>query len=261
MRLEYKYSTRVEFGTDIERHNILLRCQPATEGFQQIVSEMVYFDDGYWLKEGHDGFGNRIITGGTDLLHSTLKYTSLGVVEETTYCIPDSEPHPMFSLPSRLTLPPIVLWTDDSAGFLDRCLAIMHRVHRHITYTPCATTLQTTAQEVWLSRKGVCQDYAHLMVALCRSAGMPARYVCGLMAGEGQTHAWVEVHDGMCWYAFDPTNDTAIATGYIKIAHGRDALDCPVSRGTYSLHRGAPSTGANRGTEKTIINVTVKEIK
>ena len=107
----------------------------------------------------------------------------------------------------------------------------------------------TTASDVMRHRKGVCQDYAHLMTALCRMAGMPARYVCGLMKGEGQTHAWVEVHDGQCWYAFDPTNDTAIASGYIKLAHGRDALDCPVSRGTY----------LGVSTEETFISVKVQE--
>lgn len=110
--------------------------------------------------------------------------------------------------------------------------------------------LHTTAADAFASRMGVCQDYAHLMVALCRAAGFHARYVCGLMMGEGQTHAWVEVYDGLCWYAFDPTNDTAVATGFIKIAHGRDALDCSVSRGVY--------TGISNQT--TNVSVTVKEI-
>lgn len=259
MKLEYKYSTRIKFSSDIERHNILLRCQPANEVFQKVVSEMVYFDDGYWLKEGHDGFGNRVISGGTNLLHSTLKYTSLGVVEQTTYCIPDPVPHPMFSLPSALTGLSQLPTLNSNMAFLDRCFEIMHLVHHHIDYTCNVTTMQTTAMDVWNSKKGVCQDYAHLMVALCRAAGMPARYVCGLMSGEGQTHAWVEVHDGMCWYAFDPTNDTAIANGYIKLAHGRDALDCPVSRGTYRI---SPHSVSNdMPNEQSFISVMVKEIK
>ena len=108
----------------------------------------------------------------------------------------------------------------------------------------------TTAEDAFRHRQGVCQDYAHLMIALCRQAGIPARYACGLMIGEGQTHAWVEAHDGQCWYAFDPTNDTAIATGYIKLAHGRDAQDCPVSRGVYM--------GVSQ--EYTTVNVKVEQI-
>lgn len=204
--------------------------------FMHVVHERLYVSDGFWLKEGRDGFGNRIISGGTEQQHSTLQYTSSGVVELTTYCIPDANIHHAFFLPSRLTVPtpamhaliPVL-----TGRFLDDCMAICHAVHRHITYTPNATTMATTAADIFIGRKGVCQDYAHLMVTLCRMAGIPARYVCGLMQGEGQTHAWVEAHDGNSWYAFDPTNDTAVAFGYIKLAHGRDALDCPVSRGTY----------------------------
>lgn len=255
MRLEYRYSTRVEFGQSIGRHDILLRCQPKEEAFQHIVREDLYFSDGFWLKEGHDGFGNRIVHGGTEQMHSTLQYISCGVVEQTTYCIPDDDPHPMFFLPSRLTAATdgmTELVKQTKADFLGRCLDIMHAVHHHITYTPNSTTMLTSAMDVWQSQVGVCQDYAHLMVALCRNSGIGARYVCGLMAGEGQTHAWVEAHDGQCWYAFDPTNDTAIASGYIKLAHGRDALDCPVSRGTYRAFGGSG--------EKTNISVIVSEI-
>lgn len=241
MRLTYEYHTSVTFRPSIGRHTILLRCLPAKHPFQQIRHEEVLLDEGFWKKEGYDGLGNRIITAGTGERHRELCYTARGEVECSTYCIPDDKPHPMYRQPSRLTTltNPIPLsqnWKE-SAGSgknaLDVCLEIMHFVHRHIEYTPHVTTLNTTAEEAFLLRKGVCQDYAHLMVSLCREQGFPARYVCGLMLGEGSTHAWVEVHDGQCWYAFDPTNDTAVATGYIKMAHGRDALDCPVSRGTF----------------------------
>lgn len=238
----------------IGRHNFLLRCQPREEAFQHVVREDLFFGDGLWIKEGRDGLGNRTIHGGTEQMHSTLQYISCGVVELTTYCIPEISAHPMFFLPSRLTMTTKEMREgirDDGGDFLTRCLNTMHAVHQHIEYTPCATTMLTSALEVWEGRRGVCQDYAHLMVALLRANGIGARYVCGLMAGEGQTHAWVEAYDGQCWYAFDPTNDTAIASGYIKLAHGRDATDCPVSRGTY--------IGCCR--EKSEVKVIVSETK
>lgn len=245
MTLSYEYSTRVEFSNSIGRHNILLRCLPARTPFQKSVSEDLSLSGEFWLNEGLDGFGNRIISGGTIEWHSVLEYSCKGTLECDTYCIPDANPHPMYRMPSRLTMigdPPLTpspptpergreeLEGDD---FLERCLDIMHAVHEYVSYEPNTTHILTTAEETLRSRRGVCQDFAHLMVALCRKEGLAARYVCGLMQGEGATHAWVEVHDGLCWYAFDPTNDTAIAAGYIKLAHGRDALDCPVSRGTY----------------------------
>lgn len=264
MTLSYEYSTRVEFSNSIGRHNILLRCLPARTPFQKSVVEDLSLSGEFWLNEGLDGFGNRIISGGTIELHSVLEYSCKGTLECDTYCMPDANPHPMYRMPSRLTMigappltpsPPIPergrgeLQADaceesvfsflekvgelKAEGFLEKCLGIMHAVHEYVSYEPNTTHILTTAEETLRSRRGVCQDFAHLMVALCRKEGLAARYVCGLMQGEGATHAWVEVHDGQCWYAFDPTNDTAIATGYIKLAHGRDALDCPVSRGTY----------------------------
>lgn len=253
MTLAYEYTTRVEFSNSIGRHNILLRCLPARTPFQKSVREDLSLSEDFWLNEKQDGFGNRIISGGTTEWHSALEYLSTGVLECDTYCIPDANPHPMYRMPSRL-IPPLTppqggelkedvlgkfdfspVWRsgEGEVCFLQRCLDIMHAVHEYVSYEPNTTHILTTAEETLRSRRGVCQDFAHLMVALCREEGLAARYVCGLMQGEGATHAWVEVHDGQCWYAFDPTNDTAIANGYIKLAHGRDALDCPVSRGTY----------------------------
>lgn len=192
--------------------------------------------NGFWHREGTDGFGNRIISGGTSDRHSVLEYSSKGVVEMDTYCIPDAMPSRVYSMHSALTAADeemkaiLPLMTGD---VLTDCMNIAHAVHAHIDYVAGVSTVVTTAHETFIKRRGVCQDYAHLMIALCRSGGIPARYVCGLMEGEGATHAWVEVHDGLCWYAFDPTNDTAVATGYVKLAHGRDSLDCPVNRGVF----------------------------
>ncbi|MBQ0075394.1 MAG: transglutaminase family protein [Prevotella sp.] len=223
------------FNPSIGQHNIQLRCLPARETFQKAVSETFTISECFWHGEGLDGFGNRIISGGTRERHATLEYICRGTIKQSTYCIPDAEPHPIFSLPSeeRFDVLEDIISEAKALHGLDAPLAVMHYVHRFMTYRPGTTDINTSLRDVIAMRQGVCQDYAHLMVEICRKAGLPARYVCGLMIGEGATHAWVEVHDGQCWYAFDPTNDTAIATGYIKLAHGRNANDCPVSRGTY----------------------------
>lgn len=253
MLLCYEYTTRVTFSPAVGQHNILLRCLPSREVFQRVCRESFSLSEGFWHKESLDGQGNRILVGGTSLLHDSMEYVSSGIVDTSVYCLPDALPHPMYALQSSQTQPSQEMHTLLPAltgHILPDSLAIAHRVHRHIVYTPCATHMLTSASEVYRLRKGVCQDYAHLMITLCRMAGMHARYVCGLMMGEGQTHAWVEVHDGQCWYAFDPTNDTAVATGYIKLAHGRDALDCPVARG---LYHGVAQ-------EHMLVNVTVSAV-
>lgn len=237
VKLSYRYTTRVKFSPSVGRHTIMLRCLPSREAFQHVCEESFSVSDDFWHRESIDGFGNRVVSGGTRERHSLLEYTSCGVVESSTYCIPDASPHPMYLLPSRMTEVSreilLLLPRKMSGVVLEDAMRIMHAAHGHLAYTPGVTTMETTAMDVCRRRQGVCQDYAHLMIVLCRIAGMPARYVCGMMEGEGSTHAWVEVHDGQCWYAFDPTNDTAVASGYIKLAHGRDVCDCPVSRGSF----------------------------
>ena len=80
---------------------------------------------------------------------------------------------------------------------------------------------------------GVCQDYAHIFLALCRLMGIPARYVAGMMVGEGATHAWTEVWILGAWIGFDPTNNRLAGDHYIKLSHGRDFGDCTIDKGCF----------------------------
>lgn len=268
-RFAYTYSTCIEYDNAVTNHVVRLRCRPMNCHFQSIKDEHLTLHPDFWWAESEDSMGAKVLQGGMRDAHNTFYYISEGVVEHTSfYVIPDSNPHPMYLLPSSLTpfhddmamlFPEEIrdkktnkpqVKSYDNTSFLPYCLSICHNVWQWMQYCPGATSLFSTARDAFTLRKGVCQDYAHLMISLCRAKGIPARYVCGLMEGEGQTHAWVETHDGQCWYAFDPTNDTAISENYIKIAHGRDANDCAVSRGAFN--------GITSQTTK--INVIVKEI-
>jgi transglutaminase-like putative cysteine protease len=112
---------------------------------------------------------------------------------------------------------------------------------------PRSTGVQTGAQEAFDKCQGVCQDIAHLTVALLRETGVPARYVSGYLfpkpdaePGEevtGQSHAWVEYWTGE-WAACDPTNDTGVGQRHVVVAAGRDYADVPPLKGIY---HGAPS--------------------
>lgn len=117
-------------------------------------------------------------------------------------------------------------------------------IHRDLTYDPEATDVQTKVRDTLQLRRGVCQDYAHLMIALCRSMGLPARYVSGyhfvgdLQGGsadfEQASHAWVEVHiPGTGWLGFDPTNNAEVGWRYVKLGHGRDYKDIVPVKGVY----------------------------
>jgi transglutaminase-like putative cysteine protease len=110
-------------------------------------------------------------------------------------------------------------------------------VHAAITYEFGVTSVCTTAAEALAGGRGVCQDSAHVMIALCRAAGRPARYVSGHLLGEGGTHAWVEVivpdPAGARAVAFDPCNGRRAGLDYLTIATGRDYTDVAPTSGTY----------------------------
>ena len=116
---------------------------------------------------------------------------------------------------------------------MDRAVCAMHELYTRFQYIPGVTDIGTTAEQALELGKGVCQDYAHIMIAVMRQMGIPARYVNGLMIGEGATHAWVEIYTDGGWYGLDPTNNLHIDDYYIKLAHGRDYADCVVDKGIF----------------------------
>jgi transglutaminase-like putative cysteine protease len=127
-------------------------------------------------------------------------------------------------------------------------------VYRWMTYTFDRTGVDTTAGQALAARHGVCQDYAHLMLALCRLLGIPARYVSGYLVGEGGTHAWVEVlqplaGDAVQILAWDPTHDRPADSRYVTVAVGRDYHDVAPVSGT--------CCGPQAGRLSTALRVTV----
>jgi transglutaminase-like putative cysteine protease len=110
-------------------------------------------------------------------------------------------------------------------------------VHEAVTYVYGVTSVATTAAEALAGGRGVCQDTAHVMIALCRATGLPARYVSGHLLGEGGTHAWVEVivadAAGARAVAFDPCNGRRAGRDYLTVATGRDYTDVAPTSGTY----------------------------
>jgi len=123
----------------------------------------------------------------------------------------------------------------DDLDFAQLCC---ERVKAAITYEFGVTSTSTTAAEAYAGGRGVCQDHAHVMLALCRSAGLPARYVSGHLLGDGGTHAWVEVVIPEGPYArvvaFDPCNGIRAGARHLPIATGRDYRDVAPTSGSYS---------------------------
>ncbi|MEK0446971.1 MAG: hypothetical protein RLZZ399_2292 [Verrucomicrobiota bacterium] len=120
--------------------------------------------------------------------------------------------------------------------------ALMRYVYQQCTYVAGATHVNTTSTQFFETKRGVCQDFAHLMLALCRAVRLPARYVSGYLydarrkdiRGAHSTHAWVDVWiPGNGWYGLDPTNNCLAGEHYVTLAVGRDYQDVAPVKGTY----------------------------
>jgi transglutaminase-like putative cysteine protease len=122
-----------------------------------------------------------------------------------------------------------------------RVAEVMDRVGRWLqatfTYAPDVTNASSPIDDILDHGKGVCQDFAHLMIALLRTLGVPVRYVSGYIhrPNKGsQSHAWCEVWiPDLGWVGIDPTNDTLITDHFVKVAIGRDYSDVPPNKGVY----------------------------
>ncbi len=115
-------------------------------------------------------------------------------------------------------------------------LALMGFTYKYLKYLPNSTHVYTHMRDVIENRCGVCQDFAHVFIGLCRSVKIPARYVSGYLATEtaSATHAWTEIYlPKIGWRALDPTHDRQADETYVKIGHGRDYADVPPVSGSY----------------------------
>lgn len=130
----------------------------------------------------------------------------------------------------------------DQTDLWQAAIAIMRFVHRNFSYVPNSTSVNTHMLEVLQQRRGVCQDFAHVMVGMCRSMKIPARYVSGYiyngpadhLLGAQASHAWCEVFlPELGWRGLDPTNNQQADEHYVKVAIGRDYADIVPIKGSY----------------------------
>lgn len=128
---------------------------------------------------------------------------------------------------------------DSNAG---RVLELMAAVARRLVYERGVTDVQTTADEVIALGRGVCQDFAHVLISACRTIGIPARYVSGYLYdpeasaayAAAASHAWVDVFSAdRGWISLDPTHEREQNDHYVRVAVGRDYADVPPTRGVY----------------------------
>ncbi len=260
-KLKFKYGMRLDFSSPVTGHYFALRCIPQSSSRQEItLTRCQVMPDGE-LYEIKDGFGNMKLSGCILDPHDYFEYDIEGTALVQGMGEEEGPLHPMYKYPSRYTAcePVVIDYASRLAREcklsgahtpLEKAVYVMNDLYRHFSYAPSVTGIHTTAAQALTLGKGVCQDYAHIMIALMRYMGVPARYVNGLMIGEGFSHAWVEIYTGTGWYGLDPTNCLHIDDYYIKLAWGRDYGDCVIDKGRFLGSAGQTQT----------ITVNVEEI-
>ncbi|HIZ65467.1 MAG TPA: transglutaminase family protein [Candidatus Blautia pullicola] len=259
-QLHFEYDMTLAFDSLVEKHRFTLKCFPHTDERQEISQLHVEVFPNEFLCNAQDSFGNSCIYGYAEGQHDHFSVHVTGHAKtglasyETAEDIPNIS---MYKYQTPYTKPGDCLkayrqqfaWKEETTA-LDKALVFMKQLYQDFHYEQGVTNISTTAEEALVLGKGVCQDYSHIMLSLCRMERIPSRYVVGMLMGEGLSHAWVEICSGGRWIALDPTNNLVVDTQHIKISSGRDYQDCIINQGVF--------TGFASQTQE--IQVSVKEI-
>lgn len=266
--LSYVFETSLSFSEPVTDHSFVLRCLPKSTNTQKVMESQVFTHPRIPLTEQVDGFGNRIIVGYCPEAHESFNFYATGLAMVEPQDAGPTPAHPMYLPATALTMPDDALRAlaaqesvedGDVWGAVQR---LSTRVYESFEYVPGATDTTTTAAEAFAKGQGVCQDYAHVLIALCRIKGIPARYVTGLMVGEGATHAWVEAHDGERWRGIDPTHNRVVDDRYMLFATGRDFEDCPIERGVFRGNaEQTQEVTASLGDDAPAVNATTAHLR
>ena len=237
------------FIEEITNHSFTLKCIPISGPTQEIEDVEISLTPEIPLSIGEDAFGNQQLYGKIADPHElfTVRIQGSVTVKGYPYMEPAGPSQWIYKYPTKYTeagprlkslYGAVKAEIKQIKDPMEAARRVMNYVAANMQYQPAVTNIGTTAEQALTLQKGVCQDYAHILIAICRQAHIPARYVVGMMTGEGASHAWVEIYVQGCWYGLDPTNQKMVDDSYIKISHGRDYQDCLVERGIF---RGNPN--------------------
>ncbi len=259
MKISLVHATELDYESDVVESVMDTRLGPMTDQHQRWERHEMSTRPASSVRRYADGNGNAAHLVTLARPHRSLKLVMRGSVETVLEDPFASAPARRLTVLERLdhvSPSPLVprhpgleaLASPHRAagdeGTFDSVRRLMHVVYEEFAYRPETTTVFTTADEMLTMGGGVCQDFAHLLIGLCRAIDIPARYVSGYIVtgerpdephrGGGASHAWAEVYTTTHgWRGFDATNDLVAADRHVKMAIGRDYSDVPPTRGTY----------------------------
>ena len=254
MKLRIEHSTSFSYNAPISEAYTELRLHPLDTTTQRCLSFRLTTEPRGEIMEYIDRFGNLIHH--FDALESHEKVVVKAISEVVTNTAFMDDQRELTPLDEFDYLAPTNYAAHDEAIFsfvapqivkedaTQTAQQIMQALFRSMKYERGATDVRTTAVEALSLGRGVCQDFAHVMLAACRSAGIPSRYVSGYLysakpaesdqAANAASHAWVDVFSpGRGWISLDPTHGSEQTADYVRIAVGRDYADVPPTRGVF----------------------------
>jgi transglutaminase-like putative cysteine protease len=266
------HETRLDFSTPVQEHHCEMRLTPHEGAHQRLLSHALSVDPPADLHAYTDAFGNKVVYFNVMAPHEFLvtrvsSRVETGLENPFDYRLmtaaaedlwygdqlrrrPELWQYILHRSPATPALSSLDLAglklprRDRSHAVQSSLLSVLDWIHDTLRYQAGMTGTHTPLHEALGKRAGVCQDFAHLFIALVRSWGLPARYAMGYMrgsvegyddaTGEEATHAWAEVLvPGAGWRGFDPTNRLCVNDQYLSVAVGRDYLDAAPQRGTF----------------------------
>ena len=259
MKVRVEHLTRFEYDSDVVESVIDVRLGPRSDAHQRWGAFEIGIEPAGSYRRYSDGFGNTGFLVTLARPHKRLHLRTAGEIETLLvdpFAVPTQRPGSLgpSALADCLDPSPLVPAVPELEALaaphrpaspddtFDAVQRLMHLVNERLDYVAGVTTVETTVVDVLGEPRGVCQDFAHLLVGLCRSVGIPARYVSGYIVAEAggprrgirASHAWVEAYTPTHgWRGFDPTNDLVASAYHVKLVIGRDYSDIPPHRGTF----------------------------
>jgi transglutaminase-like putative cysteine protease len=268
MRFDIRYRTVFTYTELVSESQNELRACPASDDCQRLLDYRVSVSPSARVYSYVDSWGTRVDAFGLRKPHLSMEVVAEAAVETRPRPLPTAAPnltsltrpefvdaHYEYLQSDRNTTPgagiedaarrQVSLAGPDVVGTI---LAIQRFVGSSLRYEPGSTEIGIQVEQVLSAGVGVCQDYAHLAVAMCRAVGIPARYVSGYLFTEDdhlgadaeqdtvvvQTHAWIEAAvPGWGWLALDPTNSQLVGERHVKIGHGCSYDDVQPLRGVF----------------------------
>ena len=266
MRYTVRHVTRFTYESAITESVMEVRMQPRSDAMQRCLHFSLTTTPASRVMMYQDSDGNIVHHFNIPARHARMAVTAEALVEcddpqplpaeigpstwTELYDIAGSGEAMDYLAPSAFTQPTALLNAFSKEAGIERgsdplvtLRRLMAEMSSRFEYRLSSTRVDSPIDDALQSRKGVCQDFAHIFISIARQLGIPTRYVSGYLfhdpsrsdrSGEGATHAWVEsLVPGIGWVGLDPTNNLVAGERHIRVAIGRDYADVPPTRGVY----------------------------